>query len=146
MVFYEFLCCFCVVLCVGFCTGHFVMVPLNLTFKLFTTFFLWTSRQVILKTHLHPKHVVYVNKIIRMLHEYILHIIFGIREQLRFFHTQNVITGIVRHNVISYDFLLHDYVKDLDITLCLNHRRFTWTKSTCEGWFQFDSNINASGL
>jgi len=22
--------CFCVVLCVGFCTGHFVMVPLNL--------------------------------------------------------------------------------------------------------------------
>jgi len=23
--------CFCVVLCVGFCTGHFVMVPLNLT-------------------------------------------------------------------------------------------------------------------
>ena len=24
--------CFCVVLCVGFCTGHFVMVPLNLTY------------------------------------------------------------------------------------------------------------------
>jgi len=24
--------CFCVVLCIGFCTGHFVMVPLNLTY------------------------------------------------------------------------------------------------------------------
>ena len=24
--------CFCVVLCVSFCTGHFVMVPLNLTY------------------------------------------------------------------------------------------------------------------
>jgi len=24
--------CFCVVLCVGFCTGHFVTVPLNLTY------------------------------------------------------------------------------------------------------------------
>ena len=25
-------CCFCVVRCVGFCTGHFDMVPLNLTY------------------------------------------------------------------------------------------------------------------
>ena len=24
--------CFCVIMCVGFCTGHFVMVPLNLTY------------------------------------------------------------------------------------------------------------------
>ena len=24
--------CFCVVLCDGFCTGHFVMVPLNMTY------------------------------------------------------------------------------------------------------------------
>jgi len=24
--------CFCVVLCVNFCTGHFAMVPLNLTY------------------------------------------------------------------------------------------------------------------
>ena len=39
--------CFCVVLCVGFCTGHFVMVHLNLT--LFTTFFLWTSLPLILE-------------------------------------------------------------------------------------------------
>ena len=44
--------CFCVVLCVIFCTGHFVMLPLNLTYlatcTLFTTFFLWTSLQFIL--------------------------------------------------------------------------------------------------
>jgi len=41
--------CFCVVLCVNFCTGHFVMVPLNLISTLFTTFFIWTSFQFILK-------------------------------------------------------------------------------------------------
>ena len=42
--------CFCVVLCVSFCTGHFVIVPLNLTYRstLFTTFFLWTSLQFVL--------------------------------------------------------------------------------------------------
>jgi len=64
---------FCVVPCVSFCTGHFVMVPLNMTYEflnmliiycfyykqspriyhttlvstLFTTFFVWTSLQFI---------------------------------------------------------------------------------------------------
>ena len=37
----------CAVLCVCFCTGHFVMVPFN-TSTLFKTFFLWTSIQFIL--------------------------------------------------------------------------------------------------
>jgi len=29
---FGLLLCFCVVLCVGFCTGNFVMVPLNLSY------------------------------------------------------------------------------------------------------------------
>jgi len=42
----------CVVPCVSLCTGHFVMVPLNMTFMyivsaLLTPFFVWTSLQFI---------------------------------------------------------------------------------------------------
>jgi len=41
--------CFCAVLCVCFCTEHFVMLPLILTCLLsFTTFCLWTSLQLML--------------------------------------------------------------------------------------------------
>jgi len=52
--------CFCAVLCVGFCTGHFIMVPLKLTClhclqhylcgHLFNFYYLWHYFRVFRKT------------------------------------------------------------------------------------------------